>query len=267
MTSAVLRSAQAGAILTAVGLSVGLMTGVAEAAPPSEHNCPSPFFSDGLNARYNVNERIIGPPQCRYAFAGEKWVRGIPPWLTAKDVASAVYPPDDPSTPENDPYTPANPDPIKDFELKFDGVRYVTDEGTPQAKTVELVGQDAKNLLFKSTVRADTPNPAWANSPLIVPVSPVFQPLSVTNDCKANDTHTGVVDASQCHTNTVYVHMSAKHCNGRPPGTVNDTPGLNPGVRCLEKDWSKYPISDPGPFTFQPPSRPIPPPPLGTATG
>ena len=74
MTTAVLRSAQAGAILTALGLSVGLMTGVAGADPPPgiprDHSCLSPIFADSpenpnwrdLNLRYGVNERIIGPP-------------------------------------------------------------------------------------------------------------------------------------------------------------------------------------------------------------
>ena len=65
MTSAVLRSAQAGAILTAVGLSAGLMTGVAVAAPPdvAKQSCLSPLFpGSDLNERYGVKERIIGPP-------------------------------------------------------------------------------------------------------------------------------------------------------------------------------------------------------------
>ena len=44
MTSAVLRSAQAGAILTALGLSAGLMTGVAQADPPRATRVPQPHF-------------------------------------------------------------------------------------------------------------------------------------------------------------------------------------------------------------------------------
>jgi hypothetical protein len=109
MTTAVLRCAQAGAILTAVGLSAGLMTGVAEAKPkPGEHFCTSPIFFGGdeawrdLNQRYGVRDRIIGPPPpafdetdegadtdatkrdgCLEAFVGEHWVRAVAPWLTA----------------------------------------------------------------------------------------------------------------------------------------------------------------------------------------
>ena len=83
MTTAVLRSAQAGAILTALGLSAGLMTGVAEAEPPRDaHSALSPIFpgaglNPDLNQRYGVSERIIGPPprDRRYSLA---WLpRGV----------------------------------------------------------------------------------------------------------------------------------------------------------------------------------------------
>jgi hypothetical protein len=222
MTIAALRSAQAGAILTAVGLSAGLMTGVAEAVPvPPEHNCPSPFFGDGLNERYKVSERIIGPPDCRVAFVGEKWVRAVPPWLTAPKPQEAVYPGD---------YVPSKPDPIADFKEKFVSARYVID-ANPDGTGGQTVTAGPE-ILFKGSVDKNTT--PWAGLPLIVPVSPVFDALPV-----------GI------HTINVFVTMSARHCNGLPPNGPtppfpNDTPGLISGTRCLDANPNgvRYPVSD-----------------------
>ena len=63
------------------GLSAGLMTGVAEAVPVrAPHSCTSPIFQSDppdaaknwvdLNLRYNVSERIIGPPGFNAAAPG-----------------------------------------------------------------------------------------------------------------------------------------------------------------------------------------------------
>ena len=190
MTNAVFRSAQAGAILTALGLSAGLMTGVAEAAPPREHSCLSPIFSTSLenpnwrdlNLRYGVSERIIGPPApatddiadppegpgkpgCRTALAGEQWVRAVPPWITA---------------------TPTERDA---FITNFKGARYVIDRGTRQEQTITVSPMPAgmagtgPGKLRSGTVPNDVnlpngqPDPA-RGLPWVAPVSPVFHPLS-----------------------------------------------------------------------------------------
>ena len=202
MTTAVLRSAQAGAILTALGLSVGLMTGVADAEPRREHACLSPIFPDSnLNERYDVKERIIGPPAspttpaCREAFLGEKWVRAVPPWITA-------------------------PDKIDEFIANFEGARYVIDAGTPQEKTVT-----AGPEILRTTC-PDEPCKDPIGRPFAVPVSPVFDHLSVGP-----------------HTSNVFVTMNQEngpYCNGLN-GTV---PGLSTG--CLPGGESQYPIIDLG---------------------
>ena len=112
------------------------MTGVAQAKPPSsitsEHACLSPVFPAGqnvpaewtdLNKRYGVSERIVGPPPsvsplpqtpgCLEAFAGEKLVRAVPPWIMA-------------------------PDKVASFTNSFKSARYVIDEGTAQEKTITV---------------------------------------------------------------------------------------------------------------------------------
>ena len=133
MTIAALRSAQAGAILTALGLSAGLMTDVAQADPPRPHECISPLFpGSNLNTRYGVSERIIGPPPsttppspgCLEAFAGEKWVRAVPPWVTAEAGK------------------------IAEFKERFQSARYVTDEVTAQAKTVTFGKEILRDQCF-----------------------------------------------------------------------------------------------------------------------
>jgi hypothetical protein len=249
MTIAALRSAQAGAILTTLGLSAGLMLGVAEAAPPIAHHCLSPIFSGGpvewrdLNLRYNVSERIIGPPDpatddtaspgCLEAFAGEKWVRAVPPWITAKDAATAVYP---------DDYKPEerlDPNPIADFKLKFRGARYVIDEGTDEEKTVTA----GPEILRTGSVPSDpdVSPPFTRGLPFSVPVSPVLNPLSIGG-----------------HTSTLYVTMADKdgtpmrHCNGLSTAA----PGLS--ANCLPGGESKWPISTNLPFKFSPSPSPSP---------
>jgi hypothetical protein len=247
MTSAVLRSAQAGAILTALGLSAGLMTGVAEAAPPRDHSCLSPIFSTSLenpnwrdlNLRYGVSERIIGPPApatddiadppggpgCRTASVGEQWVRAVPPWITATE------------------------DLQKEFINNFNGARYVIDAGTAQEQTVTVSPMPAgmagtgPGKLQSGKVPGDVnlpngqPDPA-RGLPWVAPVSPVFHPLSPGT-----------------HTSTLFVDMKEKVCTGRGPA-----PGLS--TDCLPAGPSEYPIADNGPFTV----LTGPPPPTATTT-
>jgi hypothetical protein len=150
--------------------------GTAHAVPPPDHNCLSPG-GDNLNQLYGVRERIIGPPACREAFAGEQWVRTAPGWLTAASAAVAVYPAG---------YTPARPDPIDDFNTKFVRARYVHDGGTRQERTFTF-GREALRTGF---VTAD-------GRPYSAPVSPAFHPLSVGQ-----------------HTTAVYLTLSAEHCDG-----------------------------------------------------
>src|SRR5687768_9374416 len=120
--AAALRSVRASAVPTALGLSFGGLAGVAVADPSRTHECLSSVFPDSdLNERYGVSERIIGPPAapttpgCRQAFAGEKWVRAVPPWSTAGSAETAVCPSD---------YDPDLPNPLDDSTAKFVGVHY-----------------------------------------------------------------------------------------------------------------------------------------------
>jgi hypothetical protein len=266
MITAVLRSAQAGAILTAVGLSAGLMTGVAEAEPSrGEHFCISPIFVPppsgttstqdlktveaflDLNQRYNVKERIIGPPGfnpatpqapgaydetddpaaagdktkrdgCLEAYPDEQWIRAVPPWITAS----------------SDNNGDKIPDKIKEFTDRFVSARYVID-GKDNVVT------DPKKLLFQGTV-PDIAGllPDWTRGkPFIVPVSPVFPALS------AGD-----------HTTILYVTISAGDpvCNGLP-GQPPDSPPIAPGLNtnCLPAGESQWPIAAPQPATIKVP--------------
>ena len=120
---------------------------IATAAPPTEHKCLSNLFPNSdLNERYGVTERIVGPPGCREALAGEQWVRAVPPWAAATE-----------------------PD-IQDFNNKFLGARWVTDGGTDHASTV-TAGKEALRTGFHA------PN----GLPFSAPVSPAIHPLSVGN--------------------------------------------------------------------------------------
>ncbi|WP_155370669.1 hypothetical protein [Catellatospora vulcania] len=219
MTTAVLRAAKAGAILTALGIGVGLMAGAAEARPPRTHQCISPIFFGGseqwrdLNQRYDVRERIIGPPApatddipeppdvpnpgCRTALTGERWVRAVPPWLTATATEQAAF--------------------IDNFE----SARYVIDAGTTREWSV-TVGPE---ILRSGTVPGDVQPPETRGLPYVAPVSPVFHPLRPGT-----------------HTSTLFVTMKERVCTGRAP-----SPGL--AAACLEAGESEYPILDNGPFT------------------
>ena len=204
MTSAVLRSAQAGAFLTALGLSAGLLTGVAQAEPPdvAKQFCPSPFFGDGLNARYGVKQRIVGPPDCRVAYVGEKWVRAVPPWVTAGVAEQQA------------------------FITNFKGARYVID-ANPDGTGGQTVTA-GKEILVSGNV--DPNSPVLPNRPFAVPVSPVFDHLSVGT-----------------HTINVFVTMTGPVCNGlKEAGLPPNAPGLS--TNCLPGSpggvESVYPVSD-----------------------
>ncbi|GAA1614817.1 hypothetical protein [Catellatospora bangladeshensis] len=213
----VLRSAKAAAILAALGLSLGLMNGVAQAGPPRHRECISPIFLGGseqwrdLNQRYDVRERIIGPPApatddipdppggpgCRTALAGEKWVRAVPPWITATQTEQAA------------------------FIAGFKSARYVIDAGTAHERSI-TVGPE---ILRSGTIPNDVQPPATRGLPYVVPVSPVLRPLRPGT-----------------HTSTLFVTMKERVCTGRGPA-----PGLS--ADCLEAGESEYPIADNGPFT------------------
>jgi hypothetical protein len=109
----------------ATSLPASAATGAPVGDPKKTHDCITPDGTN-LNKLYGVKERIIGPPTCREAFAGERWVRSVPDWITAAGSSGAVYPTG---------YTPAKPNPIDDFNSKFVGATYVHDRGTPQEKT------------------------------------------------------------------------------------------------------------------------------------
>lgn len=148
----------------------------AQAVPPPDHNCLSPDGTN-LNQLYEVGERIIGPPACREAFAGERWVRTGATWATAPSAADAVYP---------EGYTPSEPNPIDDFNAKFAGARFVHDAGTPQERSFTF-GREALRTGFTA------PN----GLPYSAIVSPALRPLSVGR-----------------HTSTMYLRLSAEHCDG-----------------------------------------------------
>ncbi|MFD0591922.1 hypothetical protein ACFQZ4_04585 [Catellatospora coxensis] len=81
---------------------------------------------------------------------GEKWVRAVPPWLTATATEQTA------------------------FITSFQSARYVIDAGTARERTI-TVGPE---VLQSGTVPADVVLPAGtAGLPYVVPVSPVFRPL------------------------------------------------------------------------------------------
>ncbi|WP_406040987.1 hypothetical protein OG799_33120 [Micromonospora sp. NBC_00898] len=210
------------------------MTGVAEAGPPRKHQCTSNVFNGGdqnwqdLNKRYDVSERIIGPPApgfddiadppggpgCRTALVGDQWVRAVPPWITATGGAEQQA-----------------------FIDNFKSARYVIDAGTAQEQTVTA----GPKILQSGMVPGDVTVPPVGGLPYVVPVSPVFHPL-----------RPGI------HTSTLFVTMNERVCTGRGPA-----PGL--GTDCLEAGESEYPIINNGPFTVLP--GPPPPTPTTTTMG
>ena len=152
--------------------------GVAQAAPPANHNCLG-FDGGNVNELLGITERIIGPPACREALAGERWVRLPPPWITAASGEGAVYPPD---------YTPARFNPIDDFNQKFVGARFVQDIGTVRARTFTF-GREVLRTGFELD---GLPTSYFPSRPL--------QPLNVG-----------------WHTATVFITLSAMHCDGSAP--------------------------------------------------
>ncbi|MFG2821403.1 hypothetical protein ACGFX4_18490 [Kitasatospora sp. NPDC048365] len=148
--------------------------GTAEAVPTPEHHCVSEGVD--LNAYLGISERIIGPPGCREALAGERWVRFAPPWGTAPSAQGTVYPAG---------YTPSRPAPMDDFLAKFQGIRVVQDIGTPREWSA-VTGPEAVRRL--DNVEGLT-FAFFASNPL--------RPLSVGR-----------------HTTTVFMRLSAEHCDG-----------------------------------------------------
>lgn len=147
----------------------------AQAIPPEEHVC----FWEGAdqNELLGIDERVIGPPPCREAFAGERWVRIGPGWSTASAGERKVYP---------QGYVPQDPDPIDDFNAKFQGARYVLDRGTAQERTFVY----GREVLRTGFVAPD-------GRPFSIPASPPFEPLSVGG-----------------HTVITFLRFSAEHCDG-----------------------------------------------------
>jgi hypothetical protein len=173
---------------------------VAQADPPRPHACISTVNGDNVNVRYGVTERIIGPPGCREAFAGEKWVRAVPPWV----VANAAK--------------------IDEFKSNFRAASYVIDEGTAQAKTFTVGQEILRTECFNSDGTSTACKDALGRL-FIVPLSPVFNPLSVGK-----------------HTTTLYMDMKARTCTGLGSTGEVAPPGLSVG--CLEMDKHPYPIAD-----------------------
>lgn len=156
MHSLLHRSARIAAIIATLGASLAI--GSATAAPPIDQTCPSNLFpGSDLNARYGVDERIVGPPGCRLALAGEHWVRAVPPW-TGADAAA-----------------------IDTFRQNFVSARWVTDAGSTGEFT-QTAGPEA--LRWQSP--EGTPFVTPGGLPFISPVSPAARPLSV-------GTHTSIV--------------------------------------------------------------------------
>ncbi|MFF8379870.1 hypothetical protein ACF07V_27495 [Streptomyces sp. NPDC015661] len=157
----------------------------AAAVPPADHNCISPDGTN-LNTFLGISERIIGPPACREAFVGERWVRSMPSWGTAPDGDRAHYPRG---------YTPTLFDPMDDFVSKFQGIRVVSDLGTAREQS-RTFGPEA---LRRIAPFDGNPFAFLASDPL---------PSLTAGE----------------HTSTVYMRLSARHCDGLGP---------RPAVNCL----------------------------------
>ncbi|MGO4462836.1 hypothetical protein AB4039_36980 [Streptomyces sp. M-16] len=161
------------------------------AAPAARPRVPHCVASDGFgfNAVFHVKERIIGPPlTCRVTLAKEPWVRATLGWATAVDAQSAVYPAG---------YTPLRPGiaPIEDFNAKFVSATYVHDIGTPHERTFTF---KKKQVLRTGLVTSD-------GFPYSDPISPPLKPLTVGT-----------------HTSTVFITLSAEHCDGFAPDREAD---------------------------------------------
>ncbi|MER7754561.1 hypothetical protein [Kitasatospora sp. NPDC097643] len=167
-----IRAALVAAVATALLAAPGI--GTAEAVPSPDHHCV--FEGIDLNAFLGVSERLIGPPPCREAFVGERWVRTLPGWGTATGPDGAVYPAG---------YTPSRPAPMDDFLAKLQGVRIVQDIGTRQEWSV-TVGPE---IVRRVDTVDDQIIANFASHPL--------RPLSAGP-----------------HTSTVFMRLSAEHCDG-----------------------------------------------------
>ncbi|MGW4755527.1 hypothetical protein [Streptomyces chartreusis] len=178
-----IRAAMIGAALITVlaATSGGTAQAQTRAVPPADHNCLSPDGTN-LNTFLGISERIIGPPACREAFAGEQWVRTFSSWGTAPSSVGAVYPAG---------YTPARPNPMDDFTSKFLGVRVVNDIGTPRERSFTFGPETIRRI----SVVDGFPFAFFGTRPL--------RPLSVGP-----------------HTSTVFMRLSAAHCDG--VGTAPD---------------------------------------------
>ncbi|CCK26581.1 putative secreted protein [Streptomyces davaonensis JCM 4913] len=172
-----MRPAPFRAALVSVALAAATLAGAttAQAVPPPEHDCT--FEGLPLNEILDIRERIIGPPPCREALAGERWVRVGPSWETATGPGDAVYP---------DGYVPDEEAPSEDFAAKFRGARYVVDRGTRQERTY-VFGREVLRTGFVG------PN----GRPFSLPASPAFAPLSVGE-----------------HTVITFLRLSEEHCDG-----------------------------------------------------
>ncbi len=147
----------------------------AAAVPPADHNCLSPDGTN-LNVFLGISERIVGPPACREAFTGERWVRSFPSWGTAPDGNGARYPRD---------YTPTVFDPMQDFLAKFQGVRIVTDIGTVREQSRTF----GSEVIRRIATSGENPFAFFASDP--------FPSLTAGE-----------------HTSTVFMRLSARHCDG-----------------------------------------------------
>ncbi|MFH8802742.1 hypothetical protein ACH4F6_24575 [Streptomyces sp. NPDC017936] len=169
----------------------------ASGAPPATNACLTPDGTD-LNALLSIREPIIGPPACRVAPAGEKWVRSFPGWVTAPGAEGAVYPAG---------YTPSLPEPTDDFVLKFLGARIVQDIGTPRERSVSF-GPEVLRLVVVS-----------GGLPVATFATPPLRPLKPGH-----------------HTSTVFVRLSARHCDGL---------GTDPEANCLPGGETQYTAATP----------------------
>lgn len=172
-----IRAALVSVLLATVLAAAGGGTAQAttRAVPPPDHNCLAPDGTN-LNVFLGISERIIGPPACREAFAGEQLVRSFPSWGTRSSSEGAEYP---------DGYTPSEPNPMDDFVSKFQGVRIVNDIGTAQERSFTF----GPEVLRRIAVQDGMPFAFFA--------SPPMRPLSVG-----------------AHTSTVFMRLSAEHCDG-----------------------------------------------------
>ncbi|HEY9372682.1 hypothetical protein [Streptomyces sp.] len=177
-----IRATATAALLAAVAAVPAQAAAAQTAVPPQEHICFSPDGTE-LNSFLGIADRIIGPPTCREAFAGERLYRSFFSWGTAQPREAGdpplLYPPD---------YVTSLPDdPMRDFRSKLVGVRVVHDINTVRERSYSF-GQEI--VRRTETFEGDGNLYAWfAAGPL--------HPLSVGT-----------------HTSTVFMRLTAEHCDG-----------------------------------------------------